>query len=118
MLNREADIELKDALYGRPPLGEAALAGKLGVVTLLVEGGAEIDATDNAGRTALRLATAYLHPDSGGVELMDHLIAMGADINAREANGLTILGWAQIQMARDESYGAVVDVLLRKGATK
>ena len=69
LLNRGADIEQKDSLYGRPPLVQAAVAGKIRIVTLLVEGGAEIEATDNDGRTALRLAAYY----SGGVELMDYL---------------------------------------------
>lgn len=117
LLSRGAGIEQKDSLYGRTALIQAVLSGKTAVVRVLVDGGADINARDDAGRTPLRLAsTPASWSAGGGPELMEYLIDNGADINAREENGLTILGWARNRAVNDESYGAIVDELLRIGA--
>lgn len=55
-------------------------------VKLLIEHGAEINAKDKYGRTALMIASMYGHPDT--VKL---LIESGADIRATDLNGKTAL---------------------------
>jgi hypothetical protein len=44
------------------------------------------------------------------------LLAAGADINAREDNGPTVLGWAEFQASVDPIYRKIADVLQVHGA--
>jgi len=61
-----------------------------------VEAGADIEAKDNVGQTALReAASAQSWSRVGGPALVEYLVAQGADINSQESNGLTILGYVK-----------------------
>jgi len=85
-----------------PPLGPA-LAGPL-----LLDRGADVNATDDDGRTMLMLAAA-----SGAmpVKSVEALIARGADVNASNARGETALSLAQ-----RHGRTPVVDLLVKAGA--
>lgn len=63
------------------PLHEAAFAGDVELVKLLVENGADVDDRDVQGVTPLILAIQAGHSDIARV-----LIANGADVNARPAS--------------------------------
>jgi ankyrin repeat protein len=119
LLDHGADIEAKDSRYGQTALMRAASNGKLDVVKLLVEGGSDLEARDAAGRTALReAATPVSWSAVGNASLIEYLAAVGANVNARESNGLTILGGARNYALRFKSHVQVVDVLRRLGATE
>lgn len=63
--------------YGYRPLIEAAIANHTDIAALLVERGAEIDATDVTGRTALHWAV-----ENANLALCQLLLEKGADPNA------------------------------------
>lgn len=70
-----------------------------------------------SGRNSVTLGViARVSSANGGPELMQYLIDNRADIDAREKNGLTILGWARKRAMSDEFYGAIVNE--RLGATE
>jgi ankyrin repeat protein len=74
---------------------EAARDGKGDVARLLIERGANVrqaSAANGLAMTALHLATA-----AGSKELVELLVAKGADINARDLEGATPLLWATNQ---------------------
>lgn len=57
----------------------ASESGNLGEVKRLVEAGAELNAQDSRGRTAVMAATHGNHPS-----VVEYLLAMGADVNLRD----------------------------------
>jgi ankyrin repeat protein len=67
----------------------AAKEGKLNEVELLLKEGADINAKDNAGWTALMYASANCHKD-----IVELLIKAGADIDAKDNCYWTALMWA------------------------
>ena len=58
LLNNKADLKRGDA-SGRNALIWAAVGGKLSTVTLLLDRGAQIDAEDKEGWTAVMYAACY-----------------------------------------------------------
>lgn len=72
------------------PLFIAAQAGRAPQVRLLLERGAQVDATDAEGRTALMHATAA----SGAPEVLRLLLDAGARIDQADTKGQTALMWA------------------------
>ena len=54
-----------------------------GIIRVLLDGGADIDAKDNDGVTAMMIAMNNKRP-----EILQALIAAGADINAENKSGL------------------------------
>ena len=69
LLERGAELDSKDNIYGRTPLSWAAENGHEAVVKLLLEKGAELDSKDNIyGRTPLSWAAVKLLLEKG-VEL-------------------------------------------------
>ncbi|MEW6531127.1 MAG: ankyrin repeat domain-containing protein [Thermodesulfobacteriota bacterium] len=59
------------------------------VAKLLIEGGANVNARDEMGNTPLMLAVGM-----GKVRLVRALLAEGADVNAINEKGISVLGWA------------------------
>lgn len=115
-----------------------AWEGNIPMMELFLARGADIHRTNRFGETALMLAAwknrraamqwllsrgakpnresrewTALHyaAFSGNVELVDDLIAVGADINARSTNGSTV-----IMMAAREGHGAIAQRLMAAGA--
>jgi ankyrin repeat protein len=89
------------------PLAEAAVAGNADVVRRLLTAGADVEAQDADGQTALMIAAR-----SSVIEVARLLLENGADANARERwREQTPLMWAAAQ-----SRPAMVDLLLAHGA--
>lgn len=84
----------------------AALEGRTKEVKALLARGAEVNAQDNAGRTALMFAVINMHRDMVYV-LLEH----GADVNARAVDGATAL-----MLAASCGDPRIVGALLNKGA--
>ena len=84
----------------------AAQEGKGDCVEVLLSHGADVNAKDNYGRTALSFAAIY-----GDVECVQMLIGAGADVNAKSNDGGTPLIVAALWGKRD-----CVEVLLSHGA--
>ena len=72
------------------------LPNGIGCLDLLLEAGADKDAQDSAGRTALMLATW-----AGQVECVDSLLNAGADMDAQGYDGDTALMRACLIMDPD-----------------
>lgn len=71
---------------GRTALHGFVENGDTEVASLLIEHGADVDATDMDGRTPLHLAARWGYP-----EMANLLIEKGADVNSRVLNGATPL---------------------------
>ncbi|KAJ5152754.1 uncharacterized protein N7482_009232 [Penicillium canariense] len=90
----------------RAPMSYAAEEGHEGVVRLLVEKGADIEARDTSGRTALSWAA-----EKGHENIVRLLLEKGVDIEARDILDRTPLLWAI-----KERHENIVKLLLEKGA--
>lgn len=79
-----ATAKLRD---GRVPLVEAAAFGTLGDVRRLLECGADLNAKDEHGVTALMNACGAARYDPTKIETAQYLISHGADVRARDSYG-------------------------------
>ena len=89
--------------------------GRLGVLLLLLDNGADVNKPLNDGQ-----APIFAAAENGHVDIVRVLVKAGANVNARvmnpspidsNASGLTPLGIAQ-----NKKYGAIVKVLIEAGA--
>ena len=80
--------------------------GDTAAVQVLIEAGADVNAEDNYGQTALIVATALGHTDA-----VRALIEAGADVNARSKQGATAL-----MVAQGAGQNEVVGILKKAGA--
>lgn len=85
-LEKGADLNAQDPALGMTPLSHAALHGRVEIVRLLLDGGADAQGRGRDGSTALH-AAAFL----GRAEIADALLKAGADIQARNERGETAL---------------------------
>lgn len=99
-------IEWRNAA-GWTALHEAAWMGHVGMVRLLLEFGAEVDARDAKGRTPLHFAVGC----GGGEEGVQVLLDAGAHVNRGDVVGMTPLHVA----AGSGGEGGVVGLLVRSG---
>jgi ankyrin repeat protein len=102
MLDEDPQL-LSMVMRGETLLMRAAKGPSVGMVRLLLDKGAEVNATTDYGHTALHLAAMY-----GNDEVVPILLLSGADPSRRSRSGTTPLYLASL-------YGhvAVVRVLLR-----
>ncbi|KAJ4978494.1 hypothetical protein NE237_009274 [Protea cynaroides] len=98
------DLDCRDR-EGRTPLHLAASRGNVECATLLIEMGADKDAKSQDGRTALYRAVA-----NGDRQMVALLIMMGVDPTTYTA---TVHDRSPIDVARDEGYKQVVEILER-----
>lgn len=103
-LQAGADVSSKDPEHNETAIVLAAKFADAEIVQLLISDGAEIDARDDEGRTALFFAQV-------GSETFSCLLAAGADIHAKDNEGNTIL----IQKVSESASLAEVEELLRLG---
>jgi Ankyrin repeats (3 copies) len=90
------------------PLMQAAANGDTKEVQKLLAAGADVNARDQSGQTALIIACRTPHVPP---ELVKALVAAGADVNTRSRNDYTALSWATTRGNTE-----VIRVLRRSGA--
>lgn len=117
LLDSGAEIEAREAVVQRTPLIVAAYNGCLGCARLLVRRGAQINARDDLGRTAIWYAAT---PESvspvGGPQLIEFLVENGADLEIADKSGMTPLAWARNSFGRADSYREIAEILIDLGA--
>ncbi|KAF3701043.1 Ankyrin repeat domain-containing protein 34B [Channa argus] len=104
-----------DPLSDCSPLITAAASGKLRLVRLLVEGGAQVNGRNPRGETALVAACKALRGEPDGsdtVKLLTYLLQNKADPNAQDRAGRTALMYACMERAGAQ----VASILLSAGA--
>jgi len=107
-LDQGADADTGEGTYDGPLLKIAAELGYLEIVDLLLDRGANIEATDDLGQRPLLSAARY-----GRTDVVRRLLDRGADIDA--------VGWSDesaLSNAAVEGHGDLVDLLLSKGARR
>lgn len=109
LLTRKPPLEAKDR-FGRTPLAAACWgAGPYQhLVRILLEAGAQLEATDATGFTPLMLAAVHGNPDVLGV-----LLQRGAKVDVVAEDGRTALS-----VARDGGHAEAVTLLEQAGARK
>eukprot|EP00730_Choanoeca_flexa_P013679 TRINITY_DN5584_c0_g1_i1.p1 TRINITY_DN5584_c0_g1~~TRINITY_DN5584_c0_g1_i1.p1 ORF type:complete len:271 (+),score=59.86 TRINITY_DN5584_c0_g1_i1:56-868(+) len=90
------------------PLHKAALKGLFEAVKILAERGAQLDAEDEAGYTALQISAFQ-----GFDKIVGLLLSRGASVNHQDQNGD---GYTALQLASQEGHINVIDTLLCNGA--
>ena len=96
----------KVSIWSNLTLSKAAEKGDLETVKMLLEQGAEIDATDSEDRTALQEALMWGHT-AVAAYLLDH----GADVHITDIFGMT-----SIQIAVESGSTWIAQLLIDKGA--
>ena len=104
LLEAKADVNLIDV--GGSPLYIAALNGQRAMVQLLLANGADVNARQYYGNTALSVAAEH-----GFVSVAETLLAAKADVNTQDSQGYTPL----IRAVRGDHL-AVAELLLAHGA--
>ncbi len=114
-----ADTSIRDN-SGLTPLMRAVEVGAIRGVQLLLEAGANIDAVDSTGRTALMRVAAYdpikytdakgepLFPETTFVELASLLLAAGANVRLKDTSGVNAL-----MLAAECKHPQLLNVLLQ-----
>ena len=101
-----ANLELPDYIQYRP-LGYAANSASVELVSLLVQSGVHVDATNNCDATALHLAAR-----GGAPDCVEVLLAAGASLDAR----LSPSGMRPFDIAITRPYHRMWPLFLRAGA--
>ncbi len=89
------------------PVADAAMRGDVAAVRTLIADGADVDAAQGDGMTALHWAASNRDPGLAGV-----LLAAGADVGA----GTRIGHYTPLHVAAQAGAGEVVEILLGAGA--
>ncbi len=97
--------------YGFTPLQEAVISGSARDVKLLLDHGADVNARDESGKTALMMSSIS-GTDKDAKDKVKLLIASGAGVNAADTNGNIALSSAM------ENSGSleIADILVASGA--
>ena len=105
-----ADVNIRSDEESWTPLMVAVRSDEpsVEIVRLLIEAGAEINATDGTGDTALKKALYAMHPNPQIIEMLIHA---GADVNIVDEDGMTIL-----MEATRRSTPEIVRMLIEAGA--
>mmetsp|Transcript_11450 Transcript_11450/g.24725 ORF Transcript_11450/g.24725 Transcript_11450/m.24725 type:complete len:168 (+) Transcript_11450:345-848(+) len=92
LLDKGEDIEISGGMYGETPLMYAIYknGGFPDAVRLLIQRGADVNATVGMQRTPLMIAAEF-----NRVDIAQDLIAAGADATIKYLDGRTAAGWAR-----------------------
>jgi ankyrin repeat protein len=101
----EIDSSTDQKLFGNAPLHRATRGGHIGIVQLLTEQGAYLEAVNDCGQTALHIAA-----ECGHASIVRLLLEKGLYVNLRDLSGLTAL-----HLAAAEGHEEVVMLLLGAG---
>lgn len=77
---------------GMTPLHRASVKGHVDIVRLLINKGADIEATDGRGWTPLHIAAM-----KGHAQIVELLTQSGAKLDAKDRRGMTPSDWARSQ---------------------
>lgn len=110
LLAAGADVNARDA-YGATALMNAAHGGNLEMTETLLAAGAEVDARDELGWTALMKACYNADRNCGFPDIVQRLIAAGADPNVKITYGIRPL-----MLAAGYGEAQVCEALLAGGA--
>ncbi len=100
-----ADPNVQQATFKGTPLQYAATLGHTQVISVLLENGARIDATDKYGRTPLMWAAM-----KGNTLVARLLLDRGANVNAQSRRGTAL------HLAVDEGHAKTAKLLIDRGA--
>jgi ankyrin repeat protein len=81
-----SDLNVKEPMAGSTPMISAALFGKTEIIKLLIDAGADVNATNNENSTALHTAAFFCHQD-----IVKLLIENNIDQSVRNVHGSTAL---------------------------
>ncbi|MDR2528611.1 MAG: ankyrin repeat domain-containing protein [Synergistaceae bacterium] len=112
LVERGADIDARDSVYGRTPLYEQA-GYWCGNVELFLELGADVNVREKYGHTPLHAAADHFR--AGNVR---SLLAHGADVHAKNDEGRTPLGYmlGRGGNADISNMAEIAELLLEAGA--
>jgi cytohesin len=88
------------------PSHDAAAAGKVETLRLLLAGGADVNGKSDAGATPLHAAATWGHRD-----ITELLLAKGADATAKDGNG-----WTPLHFTANGDHKHLSVLLIEKGA--
>jgi len=119
-VDKGVDVNAPDKYSARTPLHNAMIAitgAKKSIVLLLLDHGADINAGDNEGSTALMYAIWNFNELGGGdIEMLNILISRKANVNAADYRGTTPLQIATY--IKNPKEKALVIALLTKAGAK
>jgi len=108
MLTKSDDLVRIDARIGWPTLFAAATGGGAAVTKVLIEAGADVNVTNDTGRTPLHYAA-----ERGDVDTVAVLLAGGAQADVRDQGGQTPL-----DLATTMQHAQVAEYLQQHGAVE
>ena len=101
---------------GATPMMLAAQKGSVEVVRTLLDAGADVNARDDMGRSALALVTEEgigASRNEAFIEVARLLVARGIDLDARDANGDTALARARALAGLSPTHAELARLLER-----
>ncbi len=108
-INDGANVNAKAKSGGATPLILAVSGGRTEVVNALIKAGANVNATDSTGNTALIMATWTWN---GKIEIVNALLQAGADVNIRNK----LSGGTALMEAVANQNVEIVNALIKAGA--
>ena len=128
-ISKGASVNATGARYQGSPLHYAVWYADISVIAALLDRGADIEAKDYAGQTALHnivrapggageaIPSAHSHSDQDNIAAL--LLERGADVNAQDYRGYTPLHYANdpVTAALLLNYGADVNAVNEHGQT-
>lgn len=123
LIDKKADLSLKDPKYGSSPLHLAATYGFVDVVRLLLRNKAPVTVTNNNGQTVL-MALLGIRSLIDRAGFIQEAVDQGAHINAQDNQGNTLLHYSVmtgdvewIKMLLRQ-FGNIIDRSLKNNAGK
>ena len=92
--------------YGKTALISAAMKAPVEVSEELIKAGADVNAKDSDGYTALMEAVRYSESDPGRLDLIKALLAHKADVNAKDKTNMTALMLAITRSTTDQKFAS------------